>query len=269
LKLVVAEGFTFRDIVKYGLISMGYAMNSALFDSALNTSPQRWIGRLKLNYPDVDMKQAVSFGVRVLAQLNGPEEWPRLEWLGQTRPNIYANQINLTAMSYCKALVANANHLNVAPDVLMDDYAQSRFCISDLQNEEHSRADDTGDIAPDLIPTSTQLSLPHHPIADLIPWPSFRSKFVIAMSTDPPMIDEDDLCLDVMGGGLRCWGSTMGSMNGRGQGAPWDSRSWEAMPWFLEKWEVLVGGEDSDISRSSAWWRMMQGVDTNDCRSTT
>jgi hypothetical protein len=220
LKLVVAEGFTFRDIVKYGLISMGYSMNSALFDSALNTSPHRWIERLKLHYPDVDMKQAVSFGVRVLAGLNGPEEWPGLEWLGQPRPNIYANQINLTAMSYFKALVANANHLKVHPDVLMDDYAQSSFCMSDLENGEHSRDHNTRNIALDLIPTSVQRSLPHHPIADLIPWPSFRSKFIMAMSTNPPMIDEDDLCLDVMGGGLRCWGSTMGSMNGRGQGAP-------------------------------------------------
>jgi len=269
LKILVAESFTFRDIVKYGLISMGYSMSSALFDGALNISPQRWIKLLKLHYPDFDMRKAVAFGIKVLGQLDGPRKWPTLEWLGQARTNILPQQINLTAMSYFTALVANANHLRVTPDVLMDDYAQSNFCISKSESENDSREDSTRDIAHDLVPTSVQLSLPHHPIIDFIPWSTFRSKYIIAVSTDPPMIDEDDLCLDVMSGGLRCWGSTIGSMNGRGQGAPWDSRSWEAMPWFLEKWGILVGGEDSEISRNSAWWRMMQGIETSNRESTT
>jgi hypothetical protein len=143
------------------------------------------------------MRQAVSSGVRALARLNGPDEWPTLEWFGQPRANIRANNITLTAMSYCTALVANALQLKVVPEVLMDDDAQSRFCISDWGNWGLKRDENTRDIALDLAPTSVQLSLPHHPCIDLIPWPSFRSKFILAISMDPPMIDEDDLCLDV------------------------------------------------------------------------
>lgn len=116
---------------------MGYAMHPALFNSALSIPPgHSWIGLLKSNYRDVDMRQAVSSGVRALARLNGPDEWPTLEWFGQPRANIRANNITLTAMSYCTALVANALQLKVVPEVLMDDDAQSRFCISDWGSGE-------------------------------------------------------------------------------------------------------------------------------------
>ena len=68
------------------------------------------------------------------------------------------------------------------------------------------------------------------------------------------------LCLDMANDGMRCWGTTMGSVHGRGEGMPWDARSWEAAPWFLEKWRWLVGGKDEEISRNSHWWRAMQGL---------
>ncbi|RYP69140.1 hypothetical protein DL771_006234 [Monosporascus sp. 5C6A] len=152
-------------------------------------------------------------------------------------------------MAIISAQLLNMQHLNITPVLMLDEDAQSPFCLSNEwgSGTEGVPNDENGSlrhISPDLRPVVAQRTLSHHPYIDLIPWPSFRSNVIQATSVDPPTIDEDDLCLDLSNGGIGCWGSTRGSMHGRGEGVPWDSRSWEAMPWFLEKWQLLTGGED-------------------------
>ncbi|RYO84061.1 hypothetical protein DL764_009380 [Monosporascus ibericus] len=265
LRVMAREGFGFRNLVKYGLIGLGYAMEPSLFDHALLIPTKRWIELVKSNYGGLDMKQVVSCGVRILSQLKNPPEWPSLDSYKAPCPNPSTRNITLTTMSIISAQLLNMQHLNITPVLMLDEDAQSLYCLSNVWDSgtEGVPNDENGSlrhISPDLRPVVAQRTLPHHPYIDLIPWPSFRSNVIQATSVDPPTIDEDDLCLDLSNGGIRCWGSTMGSMHGRGEGVPWDSRSWEAMPWFLEKWQLLTGGEDSEISRTSAWWRSMQGM---------
>ncbi|WKT54455.1 hypothetical protein QSH57_005039 [Fusarium oxysporum f. sp. vasinfectum] len=265
--IMVREDFTVRDIVKYGLIAMGYAMDPTLFSRAASLSSRSWIKLVGSSCGDVDMKQAVASGVRVMAQLTAPGEWPTRECFEQPCTRLCTNTITLSAMSFVSALHANAAQVKLAFEDLMNDEAQSRFYHtadarnSGLEGCSSDRSRHIENTPLDLLPTSIQRSLPHHPCHDLIPWPSFRSNVIRLSSINPPLIDEDDLCLDMLSGGLRCWGSRMGSMHGRGHGAPWDSRSWEAMPWFLKKWKILISGEDDYISRTSAWWRCLQGID--------
>ena len=80
----------------------------------------------------------------------------------------------------------------------------------------------------------------------------------MAISANPPLIDEEDLCMDILNDGIFCWGSTGPSMHSRGGGVPWDARSWEAAPWFLQKWESLTDGRNGDMWRTSEWWRCMR-----------
>ncbi|EWZ28653.1 uncharacterized protein FOBCDRAFT_227695 [Fusarium oxysporum Fo47] len=268
-EIMAREDFALRDIVKYGLIDMGYAMSPTLYSRAAASSSLAWIDLVRSSCGGVDMKQAVTAGVKILARLTVPGKWQERAYFEQSSPRLCTNTITLSAMSFISALHANAVRLKMAPDTLMANEAQSQFyhpantCYSGF--EPCSIVDNwhTENIPPDLRPTFIQQSLPHHPCHDLIPWASFRTKVIRFSWMNPPLIDEDDLCLDMLSGGIRCWGSTMGSMHGRGQGVPWDSRSWEAMPWFLEKWKLLSGGEGDDMSRTSAWWRCLQGIDMN------
>jgi hypothetical protein len=114
----------------------------------------------------------------------------------------------------------------------------------------------------DLKPNFDQVTKSHHPSIDLLPFPDARSRLIELTACDPPLIDEDEFWNDCINDGLVCWGS-MAPSNGiapAGGGAPWDSRSWEAKRWFLNKWSFVVGGDDGDLGRSSEWWRAMRGV---------
>jgi hypothetical protein len=270
-KVVVLEHFAIRDIVKYGLVTMGYAMSPELFNSAASLPFRRWAELVESIYADVDIKQAVSAGVRVLAQLDSPPEWPPPEWFRQPSPRLSSITIDLKAMSFAAAVLRNAIQLRLPYESILDDNAQSRFYSagSERSELEEDLKRDNVQLASGLTPTTVQRCMPHHPCYDLVPWPSFRSNIISAISMDPPLIDEDELCLDVFGGGLRCWGSAYGSAHGHGQSVPWDARSWEAMPWFLEKWAVLTGGENGEVAKNSAWWRAMRGGDGDETSTWT
>ncbi|KAF2739778.1 hypothetical protein EJ04DRAFT_549050 [Polyplosphaeria fusca] len=104
-------------------------------------------------------------------------------------------------------------------------------------------------IPPDLHPTPSQLRLPHHPFFDLIPLPWFRDRAIALSYRNPPAFDRFDLKRDILSGGLVCWKS-----RARDSGQPWDRRSWEAEPWFLEKWGWLCE-EQGKVEQQSRWWR--------------
>lgn len=53
-------------------------------------------------------------------------------------------------------------------------------------------------------PTLEQLTISHHPYLDIIPWPSFRARAIVASSATPPLIEEADLCLDLLSNGIYC-----------------------------------------------------------------
>ncbi|OCL13810.1 hypothetical protein AOQ84DRAFT_282391, partial [Glonium stellatum] len=98
----------------------------------------------------------------------------------------------------------------------------------------------------------------HHPYIDILPFPNFRDRVLAATSTDPPLIDEDELCLDFSNDGMVCWGSTSGNL-GMQAGVSWDMRSWEPAIWFLRKYWFLIDGQEDDMWKSARWWHMMRG----------
>lgn len=116
-------------------------------------------------------------------------------------------------------------------------------------------------LKPDLRPTKEQITTPHHPMLDILPFPTLRSNFLKSQA----FIDDDELFHDILSG-LVCWGmSGLGKRDrnsGTGKassGTPWDHRSWEAKPWFLRKYWALLGGEDGELVRQSEWWRANRG----------
>ena len=133
-----------------------------------------------------------------------------------------------------------------------------------------------------LRPRPVQMLYSHPSYLDCIVWPRFRER-VVQASVDG-VLDHVEFWMDLMGGGVVCWGgSTPGGNGGRarrrgrrggmGEGVPWHARSWEARRWFLEKWGWLVGSEEEEEREgerdgiwgcSRFWWGMRGEVESED-----
>ena len=249
--VMMRERFSLRDVIKYGLIKLGYAMPSELFEGAKDAETRAWIEQVRVAVRDVNMRAVIAAGIKVLASLPLPmaragASFEEMIWhiaLPSTS-NTSTNRITLTTQSLTLASFANAMHLRIPLADMMDEFTET---VPQMYE----------DIKPDLRPTAAQLTIPHHPSFDILPWPGFRSNICHAIAHG--LIDDNELCLDLMNDGIRCWGSTdEDSLHGRGRGAPWDARSWEAAPWFLEKWEMLIDGRNGDMWKNSEWWRAMR-----------
>ncbi|GIK05568.1 hypothetical protein Aspvir_009681 [Aspergillus viridinutans] len=177
-------------------------------------------------------------------------------------PDIHLNTIQLTAMSFVAACFANAAMLGLSPETLWSRTSQSPFYQAQMDNCPFGTVN-TGQFAhlkPLLRPSSTQLTHPHHPYLDILPFPAFRNRIIQLLQVQPPPIDSERLCQDLQSDGLICWGST--KRDGRdtvGSGAPWDIRSWEIKPWFLKKWWLLFDGPDGEMYQHSRWWSELRG----------
>lgn len=105
-----------------------------------------------------------------------------------------------------------------------------------------------------LQPTLSQILIPHHPFLDLIPFPALRDRAIILAAAVPHLFSMAELKNDVyVHGALVCWVGGPGAQ-------PWDVHSWEAAPWFLRKWRLVVGSEDGELSRTSKWWQDARGA---------
>ncbi|KAK7421960.1 hypothetical protein QQX98_001955 [Neonectria punicea] len=112
-------------------------------------------------------------------------------------------------------------------------------------------------LTPDLRPCDLQLTFAHHPYIDVLPFKSFRENLLKALVHDPPLVDEDELCPDILAG-IVCWGSKHNTL-GMGVAVPWDVRCWEPSVWFLHKYRHLVGGWDDGMWTSARRWHSMRG----------
>lgn len=165
----------------------------------------------------------------------------------------YRNVFHMARLSYLAALFANFSSLGFDFSLFLDENSKSPF-----HGGPPDGGADEANVPPSLRPISSQLSVPHHPYIDSLPFPTFRRRILAALSTDPPLLDEDDLCIDLMvRDGLVCWGSC--DQWGMDRGTPWDSYSWEAKGWFLRKWWWLIGGKDCELWPSSRWWASQRG----------
>ncbi|CEN60899.1 hypothetical protein ASPCAL07570 [Aspergillus calidoustus] len=247
VKIIDAEGLNIGAVIKYGLISMGYCLDDALFNARREVCFACWASTIE---PQMSGRfrigTALLAGVQVLSRLRGPAAW-YFEIDGGHVSRVPQPHAHMSAF------VEIAKHIGVLVEEMAVDGAMSPFTPT-RPSVPWTSPDELAALKPDIQPVPEQFTIPHHPYLDLIPFPTFRTRALLALARGDRTFSETDLCFDLMHGGLRCNGSSEVSLHGRGDGAPWDARSWEVTPWFYRKWGGLVGDESDLIYRSSAWW---------------
>ncbi|KAL8382891.1 hypothetical protein RB595_006592 [Gaeumannomyces hyphopodioides] len=115
----------------------------------------------------------------------------------------------------------------------------------------------TADLLPETWrPTPTQVGVPHHPVLDLVPWPSARDRlisiFSLPESMRPPSaagplgLIHFVYDLEDASEGLRMYG-----------GDPYDAESWEVGQTLFEKWWFVF---DRKVVNQSNRWRSLRGA---------
>lgn len=116
-----------------------------------------------------------------------------------------------------------------------------------------------------LRPTLAQILIPHDASLDLIPLPFLRERAIMLAAVMPETFNMWELKFDIYHrGGLIIWQQDRSGQEGSSACTgyqPWDMRSWEATPWFLQKWCMVVGGKDSAFWKQSTWWHALRGVE--------
>ncbi|KAI0437093.1 hypothetical protein F4803DRAFT_540140 [Xylaria telfairii] len=97
-----------------------------------------------------------------------------------------------------------------------------------------------------LRPTLAQILIPHHASLDLIPLPRLRERAILMCAALPHIFSLWEMKLDVYTrNALVCHGrdASSGSVS-----QPWDMRSWQAAPWFVSKWNMVVDVDEVKTS---------------------
>jgi hypothetical protein len=165
-------------------------------------------------------------------------------------PTLFSNGIFLRHHAIHQTYDQNARAIGLTLETIMRPDCTSPFNVS---SSTATALPPGSFIPPDLRPTSYQICFPHHPFIDLIPFPWFRDRVIALSSLHPPPLDRLQLKKDILSEGLICWKS-----RARSGGQPWDRRSWEVAPWFLEKWGWLIE-EQGQVENQSRWWRELRG----------
>ncbi|KAI1161725.1 hypothetical protein F5B18DRAFT_423343 [Nemania serpens] len=99
-----------------------------------------------------------------------------------------------------------------------------------------------------LKPTPAQILIPHHASLDLVPLPRLRERAILTCAALPHVFSLWEMKLDIYTrNALECHSRDTSS------GVtlqPWDRRSWQAAPWFLSKWEMVVDTDEVCASLS-------------------
>ncbi|CAJ0546570.1 Ff.00g011970.m01.CDS01 [Fusarium sp. VM40] len=118
-------------------------------------------------------------------------------------------------------------------------------------------------LPPNLHPTSAQITIPHHPLLDILPWPSVREKLICILALPSelrPLIareegDEDGSGqakavvqivhdLDDMADGCRIHGNLVAW----GEGSEFAEESWEMGECFFKNWWWCIDGRVVNMS---------------------
>ncbi|KAF5009939.1 hypothetical protein FDECE_3881 [Fusarium decemcellulare] len=189
--------------------------------------------------------------------------------------DIYVNLFQLSPTTLCSALVENALSLgfdlsmfgNCGPEFVSPFYEPNISSALDpktlLQSSTTSIAAFSDSSIPiHLRPTLAQILIPHHISLDLIPLPFLRERAIMLSAAMPHIFNTWELKLDIyVHGGLTIWRE--GQSKARRDSTsyqPWDMKSWEASPWFLKKWAMVIGGEDSEFHKQSIGWQVVRDV---------
>ncbi|KAK7404199.1 hypothetical protein QQX98_010041 [Neonectria punicea] len=171
-------------------------------------------------------------------------------------PDPHMNTLRIEIMCSLAALLENCLHVGITQRMFCSEDAVSPFYRPQIDAPAERAILVTSvqsgfrALKYDLRPTRKQIITNHHPFLDVIPFNEVRDNLI--SSADE--IDEDEFFHDSLNH-LTCWGSVKGAHTG----SPWDSRSWEASEEFLQKWWLIVGGEDGELTRQSRWWRSLRG----------
>jgi hypothetical protein len=171
-------------------------------------------------------------------------------------PDVHTNHLSLRHMNIYRAFFSNAIALHFPVEKLIGSNSLSPFYRREAKTAEMLQ--NIMDIMPntlpqDLRPTPPQIAYEHSPFLDLLPFPTLRARAIIFSTCSPPMVDLIELKNDIIDGGLVCWLTSQ-----KGSGQPWDKRSWEAAPWFIDKWKVLVGDTNDEIWSQTKWWKQLK-----------
>ncbi|KAL4742824.1 hypothetical protein BDV11DRAFT_166980 [Aspergillus similis] len=187
----------------------------------------------------------------------------------------YANNLRVDQHCTLTALFLVVEHLGMTMAEICAEESPSPFFRADASSADTAtRANVVATVQKafktklkhDMRPTKEQITINHHPMIDVYPFPTLRNNLV----THQGEYDEDEFVHDSLAG-LICWGSAGVGQRDRNAaagkastGTPWDLRSWEAQDWFLKKYWSLMGGEDGELVRQTEWWRSIRGEDALD-----
>ncbi|KAH6892621.1 hypothetical protein B0T10DRAFT_295794 [Thelonectria olida] len=205
--------------------------------------------------------------IHMKSEVKSYESWLRTALTtNQSLPDPKLNSIRIMRSSFYAAILANSTAIGLFNYEVLNEDGLSPFNIDDKvgcppSQVAATRARFATRVPQSLAPCDVQLTFPHHPYLDVIPFSEFRQRAVAALTCHPPLFDEEEMCHDLDAEGLICWGSQPANSEKRGieMEVPWDPRSWEPQTWFLEKYWFLVGGLNGEMHTSARLWASRRG----------
>ncbi|KAL3462102.1 hypothetical protein BJX64DRAFT_259626 [Aspergillus heterothallicus] len=164
--------------------------------------------------------------------------------------------LGLTRLNFLRALHANIDVLGYSAAEMHDD-AWSPFGCAGAPKISYN---DVDSLPPALRPTAIQLSVPHHPWLDLIPFPTLRDNLIL-LGDD---LDDARLCHDMSGRGTPVVSEEKRLSDSAGETGvivwrdPWDPSGWEVTESFLRRWAWTLTG-CWDVFVAANRWRKVRG----------
>ncbi|KAJ4128039.1 hypothetical protein NW768_008323 [Fusarium equiseti] len=187
-------------------------------------------------------------------------------------PDVYLNMLQFFPTAFFGSCLANATSLGFDLDLVADCNADnvSPFFQPSISAALNCRALGSAFISSfnntnvplHLRPTMAQILIPHHISLDLVPLPFLRERAIMASAALPSTFNIWEMKLDIYArGGLTTWrlGSGMGEKS-KDSYPPWDMKSWEAAPWFLNKWCMVMGKDYEMIQQQSIGWQVVRDM---------
>lgn len=185
----------------------------------------------------------------------------------------HVNTLRVERICIVQAMASLCQHIGMTKDMLCVEKATSTFFRATGEIVNGTEADtavkmvqtifDT--LKPDMRPTREQIIYQHAAFIDVLPFPTLRRNVIVGGDA----VNLTEFYHDLVDG-LVFWGGAtdrkIATVEGGGDvstGTPWDSRSWEARPWFLRKYWALLGGDEGELVRQSEWWRNVRGDNTD------
>ncbi|KAH7169363.1 hypothetical protein DER46DRAFT_645781 [Fusarium sp. MPI-SDFR-AT-0072] len=190
-------------------------------------------------------------------------------------PDLYLNMLQFSPTAIFTSCLTNAISLGLDPSAIANCSVQqiSPFYQPNLSATLNHAAliqagsnilstFDNTSIPVHLRPTMAQILIPHHTSLDLIPLPFLRERAIMLSAAMPHVFNNWELKLDIYErGGLTIWRLK----HEKGESVsdsypPWDMKSWEAAPWFLKKWCMLMGREYDKMHNQSIGWQVVRDM---------